>query len=60
MGGQKEVSKNYRSPSDLKIKHRYLLESLAWERQGCLVSYIDMDWVVVAWHHNNFYQDTYL
>jgi len=29
-------------------------------KAGCLVSYIDMDWVVVAWHHNNFYQDTYL
>ena len=34
MGWQKDVSKNYGSPSDLKIKHRYLLESLAWERQG--------------------------
>ena len=28
-------------------------------KAGCLVSYIDMDWVVVR-HHNNFYQDTYL
>ena len=34
MGWQKDVSKSYGSPSDLKIKHRYLLESLAWERQG--------------------------
>ena len=34
MGWQKDVSKNYGSPSDLKIKHRYLVESLAWERQG--------------------------
>jgi len=33
-GWQKDVSKSYGSPSDLKIKHRYLLESLAWERQG--------------------------
>jgi len=33
MGWQKDLSKNYGSPSDLKIKYRYLLESLVCQRR---------------------------
>ena len=34
LGWQKDVSKSYGSPSDLRIKQRYMLESLEWSRQG--------------------------